>query len=63
MLWKVFDFVTLGTFENNMEVPADKPTNSVEAPKKHIHSLVQNLDGTIGLATGKAIAPIAQNTT
>ena len=40
MLWKVFDFITLGTFENNMEVPSDKPTNAKEItselPKKHV---------------------------
>ena len=41
MLWKVFDFITLGTFENNMEVPSEKPTNTKditsEVPKKHVH--------------------------
>ena len=40
MLWKVFDFITLGTFENNMEVPSEKPTNTKEftseLPKKHV---------------------------
>ena len=69
MLWKVFDFVTLGTFENNMNVPAEQPTNAstkaivAEEPKKHTHSLVQNSDGTIGLATSKVQAPIAQEIT
>jgi hypothetical protein len=24
MLWKVFDFVTLGTFDNNMKVPSEE---------------------------------------
>lgn len=44
MLWKVFDFVTLGTFESNMEVPSEEPT------KKKKHHTLSNINGTIGLS-------------
>jgi hypothetical protein len=58
MLWKVFDFITLGTFENNMEVPSEKPTNekeiAPELPKKHVRqTLMQYSNGTIGIASDK----------